>query len=384
MREILAHVTLRAVPVVFSVVLVACGPGSGDTEGASASSTGAATSTGGGTSSSGTGVPTSTGHGATDSVGTTAAMSSSETTATTSTGTTGDDTTGGSTSTGDDTTGSPIDCAGLPQGPLPYTIRAGPQASEDLAFDHEGNLVGAQAGSLFKSPFDGAPVLWVPGAGGFIAGLRMTSTGILVYADNDTATLFRVSPGNNFKEPVVGGLEYPNGVEVDLDGFVYVAEQSGARVRRIDPLTGEFTILAPMLNNPNGLSFSPDYRTLYVGSFGGGTITAIKLKEDMTEESVEPFVDFVGGGALDGMAVDACGNVYVCEFGPATIWRITPDGLSVLPLIELGGDTGWIPNMQWGSGIGGWDAETMYVLDFSQNRVFEVPLGIGDKPRGYP
>jgi streptogramin lyase len=199
--------------------------------------------------------------------------------------------------------------------------------------------------------------------------------------------MFRIDPGQNFKEMVVGGLEYSNGVEVDLHGFAYTAEQSGARVRRIDPATGEFSFLAQGLDNPNGLSFSPDYRTLYVGSFGGGTITAIRLNEDMTPASVEPFANIYehgGGGALDGMAVDACGNVYVCEFGPAIIWRITPDGLAVTQAVVLTADTGWIPNMQWGSGLGGWDTNTMYVLDFSANRVFEVPLGIGDKPRGYP
>jgi gluconolactonase len=212
----------------------------------------------------------------------------------------------------------------------------------------------------------------------------MTAKGVLVYSDSSASTIFRIDPGTDAKVMVLSGLEYANGLEVDLDGFLYAAEQSGSRVRRIDPANGEFTILAAGLNNPNGLSFSPDYKTLYVGSFGDGTITSIHMKEDMSVESVGPFAAGVGGGALDGMAVDACGNVYVCEFGPATIWRISPNGASMVPLIELGADTGWIPNMQWGSGIGGWDKDTLYVLDFGATRVFAVPLGVGDKPRAYP
>ncbi len=300
------------------------------------------------------------------------------------TGSTGDDTTSGSSSTGDETTGSPIDCAALPQGPLPYTIKPGVKASEDLAFDDAGNIVGARDGNLFRSPYEGMAGLWVPNAGGFIAGLRMTAKGVLVFADSSSSTLFRVDPGDDFKQMVVSGLDYPNGLDVDLEGFVYVAEQNASRVRRVDPATGQFTILAEGLNSANGLSFSPDYRTLYVGSFGGGTITALHLKADMTVEGVSPFMSGIGGGALDGMAVDACGNVYVCEFVAGTVWRITPDGMSLTPLVELGAESTWIPNMQWGSGIGGWDRETLYVLDISMDRVFAVPTGVGDKPRGYP
>lgn len=380
--------TLRALSVSAVALVLACGPADATSD--SVSTGGGSTTSGGGestyavTSSTG-GVVTTSGTDTSAGSASTSETSAGASTGDDTTGTTGDDTTGGvSTSTGDEETGEVFDCASLPQGPLPYTIKPGPKASEDLAFDDEGNLVGAQEGNLFKSPFVGEAELWVPGAGGFIAGLRMTAKGILVYADNSTSTLFRVKPENNFKEMVVSGLEYANGVEVDLEGFVYVAEQSGQRVRRIDPETGEFSILAEGLVQPNGLSFSPDYKILYVGSFGGGTITGIHLKPDMTVETITTFMDGIGNGNLDGMAVDACGNVYVCEFGPATIWRMTPDGLSKVPLIELGVDTSWIPNMQWGSGINGWEKETLYVLDFSASRVFEVPLGIGDKPRAYP
>jgi sugar lactone lactonase YvrE len=281
----------------------------------------------------------------------------------------------------DTTTGPSVDCDAIPTGPFPYTIKSGIYATEDLAFDDQGNLVGANAGNLFRTQYDGVPQLWVPGAN-VAAGLRATSEGMFVYAGGGS-----ISRINEFDQPevILGGLSYPNGMDVDLDGFIYVAEQSGNRVRRIDSETGEFTVLAEgQLSNPNGVSFSPDYTILYVGSFGGGTITALYLNPDMTVDSVELFYGGIGGGALDGMAVDACGNVYVCEYVAATVWRIPPDGSVLEPVAYLGGDTGWIPNLQWGSGYGGWDTNTLYVLDFGAGRVFEVPVGVPDKPRGYP
>jgi sugar lactone lactonase YvrE len=280
----------------------------------------------------------------------------------------------------DTTTGPPVDCDSIPRGPFPYSVKTNIIATEDLAFDDQGNLVGADFGNLFRTQYDENPQLWVPGAG-VSAGLRATSEGMIVF--NGPDNLSRI---NEFDAPeiILGGLSYPNGMDVDLDGYVYVAEQSGSRVRRIDSETGEFTIVAEGLSAPNGVSFSPDYQTLYVGSFGGGTITAIHLNPDMTTDSVELFYGGIGGGALDGMAVDACGNVYVCEYVAAIVWRIPPDASTIEPVVYLGGETGWIPNMQFGSGYGGWDTHTLYVLDFAAGRVFEVPVGVPDKPRGYP
>ena len=147
---------------------------------------------------------------------------------------------------------------------------------------------------------------------------------------------------------------------------------------------GTVTVVAEGLNNPNGVSFSPDYQTVYVGSFGGGIIYAVHLNPDMSTDYVDTFYSGVGGGGLDGMAVDACGNVYVCEFGPGIVWRMPPDGSAIEVLVDLGAETSWIPNMQFGSGHGGWDPYTLYVITIGGSEVYEVPVGVPDKPRGYP
>ena len=283
---------------------------------------------------------------------------------------------------GDDTTTGelPVDCDAIPRGPLPYTVKTGIYATEDFAFDDQGNLVGANAGNLFRTQYDGTPQLWVPGAQ-VSAGLRATSDGIFVYAAGDALRRINMFDAS---EVVLGGLSYPNGMDVDLDGWVYVAEQSGNRVRRINAETGEYTVVAEGLNAANGVSFSPDYQTLYVGSFGGGVIYRVHLNPDMSTDYVDNLYTGIGGGGLDGMAVDACGNVYVCEFGPAIVWRIPPDGSSIEQLVNLGAETGWIPNMQFGSGYGGWDPYTLYVITFGGSEIYEVPVGVPDKPRGYP
>ena len=283
----------------------------------------------------------------------------------------------------DDSADPSYDCDALPEGPFTYGIVFGPRATEDMAFDDQGHVIGADNGNLMKSTYDGDFSIFAPNAGGFIAGLRALPSGDVVYADVSSGTMFRVDETGS-KTPIASGLLYANGIEIGLDGQVYVAEQEGNRVRRIDPYSGEFDMVAEGLQAPNGVTFSPDYRTLYIGSFGWGTIHALPFDEQGNPGEAELLVEDLGNGMLDGMGVDACGNIYVCEYLAAKVWRISPDGSERVPLIDFSQDTDWIPNMQWGSGIGGWDTDHLYVLDITAAKMYEVPLGVPGKPRAYP
>lgn len=289
----------------------------------------------------------------------------------------------GDTDTAEHDTDVEADCDALPDPGLPYSVINGIKATEDLAFDDEGFLVGASSNSLFKSSYDGDFEIFMAGADGFIAGLRALPCGDIVYSNQ--SEIYRVDEDTGQKTMVAGGLQYSNGIEIGLDGMIYTAEQNGGTVTRIDPDTGEREYVAQALNNPNGLSFSPDYRTLYVGSFGAGTIWKIEFDGAGEAGEVSVFTYNVGTGALDGMGVDACGNIYVCDYGQIHIFRISPDDPDDhVDLVDLGADSSWIPNFQWGSGIGGWKEDHIYVLDMGAERAYEVPVGVPGKYRPYP
>lgn len=172
------------------------------------------------------------------------------------------------------------DCTAIPAVPVEFEHLDGFEASEDFQFDDEGRWVGGDDnGNIVRITRDGEKRLFVPNAGAGGAGMKFLSNGDLVFARVDDGTLYRASPQGGMVA-VLSGLLYPNGVEVDLQDQVYVSEQAVGRVRKIDPMTGAFTIVARGLSNPNGLSFSPDYRTLYCGSFGAGVIYAIPFDAD--------------------------------------------------------------------------------------------------------
>jgi hypothetical protein len=76
------------------------------------------------------------------------------------------------------------------------------------------------------------------------------------------------------------------------------------------------------------------------------------------------------------MSMDECGNLYVVEMG-GVIWRITPEG-AASHYYEFGGGGGpgfvFLPAVNFGSGIGGWKRDALYVMSFNGG-VYEVETG---------
>jgi len=174
----------------------------------------------------------------------------------------------------------PVDCeADVPDLPLEVTDRVrGMTGAEDFAFDNKGRYVATDAfGNLVRRDIDGNGGVWVPGFS-TTAGTHFMPDGHLAIADVSQGRVIRVQK-NGSTETMIGGMAYPNGITVDGDGIVYVADQTTGEVIGFDPETEIIEVLASEMFNPNGLALSNDHRTLYVGSFGGGTVHQIDLDD---------------------------------------------------------------------------------------------------------
>jgi gluconolactonase len=131
-----------------------------------------------------------------------------------------------------------------------------------------------------------------------------------------------------------GRLTSPNDVVVKGDGTIWFTdpdygwlvaefghcqppEQHRNRVYRVDPATREITVASEDFDKPNGICFSPDERTLYVGDTGmtHGAFRAHRLMAfDVGEEGAlsnpRLFAD-IDPWVPDGFRCDADGNLYV-------------------------------------------------------------------------
>jgi len=267
--------------------------------------------------------------------------------------------------------------------PVPYQVFQGWGSAEDFDIDFQGRHVSVSgSGNLVARDPAGGQTLIAPNVAEEAACTRMLPSGDFVVCNVGENSLVKVDISTGAKTTLVTGMSYPNGGEVDPDGFIYVAEQNAGRIRRIDSNTGDFTVIANNLNNPNGVIFSPDWQTLYVGSFGGGTVYAIdRIGPGNWQTRV--FVQDPGqNGGFDGINVDECGNVYVTEFVAGIVWRISPDGNTVQQAVNL--PSSWIPNLRWGNGVNGWDERTLYVSDRGQGRLFALDMGLRGKPAFQP
>ena len=164
----------------------------------------------------------------------------------------------------------------------------------------------------------------------------------------------------------------PNDLVVRRDGSIYftdppyglegaehspLVELPWAGVYRI-ALDGRVTLLAKTIRFANGIAFSPDERTLYVGSTEDGNphIEAFDVRSDGGVERERLFFDArpLGksglAGGCDGMKVDHDGNLWTT--GPGGILIITPGG-KLLGRIDTGVPTA---NCNWGD-----DGGTLYI-----------------------
>ena len=131
-------------------------------------------------------------------------------------------------------------------------------------------------------------------------------------------------------------LNSPNDVVVKSDGSIwftdppfgisgnyegYKAEpELGQNVYRLDPVTGQLTVVADDILGPNGLAFSPDEAILYIVESRGEPNRKI-LAYDMAPDGAHlrnkrVFLD-AGPGTPDGFRVDVEGNLW-CGWGMGT------------------------------------------------------------------
>lgn len=135
-----------------------------------------------------------------------------------------------------------------------------------------------------------------------------------------------------FTDPPYGLAGGPNDPSRELD-FCGVYRWDGKEVN----------LLTKELNRPNGIAFSPDYKTLYVAQSDGEapTWTAYPVNDDGSLESGKVLAnskEFYGKdpGSPDGLKVDVNGNLWAT--GPGGVWIIAPTG-KVLGKIMTGRPT---------------------------------------------
>jgi gluconolactonase len=165
-------------------------------------------------------------------------------------------------------------------------------------------------------------------------GLAVDNEGFLLAATHDRKAISRYNLNSGEREILVN--EYngnpfnsPNDMTLSRQGILYFTDpsyqrsaapggQDKTRVYQFDGQT--VSIIDDSLENPNGISLSPEQNTLYVA--GGSVVRAYPIEKGV----VGAGRDLLSVNTPDGMAVDCAGNLYVTEHTLQHIRVITPAG----------------------------------------------------------
>lgn len=139
-----------------------------------------------------------------------------------------------------------------------------------------------------------------------------------------------------FTDPSFGRMEYygiPRDPELDFRG-----------VYRLDPESGDLTLLASDFDQPNGLCFSADESQLFVNDTMKNHIRVFDMNADGSVSNSRVWAELTGDreGVADGMKIDSKGNL--CTTGPGGIHYFAPDATSLGVIYVPEGVT----NFTWG------------------------------------
>jgi gluconolactonase len=164
-------------------------------------------------------------------------------------------------------------------------------------------------------------------------------------------------------------LNSPNDVVVKADGAIYFTDPTYGRmsgpglereqdldfqgVYRIDPDSGELSLLASDFKQPNGLTFSLDEKQLFVNDTTEGHIRVFAVEADGSLSGGEVWAapEGDGSGACDGMKIDSEGNLYCTGPGGIFVYASDATCLGRINVPEVAA------NFTWGDS----DLQTVYI-----------------------
>ncbi|HET7541001.1 MAG TPA: SMP-30/gluconolactonase/LRE family protein [Polyangiaceae bacterium] len=220
-------------------------------------------------------------------------------------------------------------------------------------------------------------------------GLAVDGNGNLIAAVHKDGSISQLSLTDGAATPLVSmymnkRFTSPNDLAIRSDGTIYFSDpsyqnsanpQGAERLYRVTPApTRTVSAIADAPTPPNGVTLSPDEKTLYVSANNAG----LKKFTVMADGSLSAASDFVAGSGGDGMAVDCAGDLFVAGNGASNVRVYSPAG-ALLTTIALASGAGNTTNVAFG----GADHKTLYITaqgTEGQRGVYSIAVSVPGFP----
>lgn len=187
--------------------------------------------------------------------------------------------------------------------------------------------------------------------------------GRLLTCEHATSRVSRTEPGGRYE--ILAShfdgreLNSPNDIVVRRDGAIFFTDPTPGRtarfgierpqqldfqgVFRLQPESGELTLLVDDFSKPNGLCFSRDEARLFVNDTDRQHIRVFDVRSDGTVSGGREFASTAGAepGVADGMKVDSAGNLYCCGSGGIHVFDGDGTRIGVIALPEVPANFTW-------------------------------------------
>ncbi len=194
-------------------------------------------------------------------------------------------------------------------------------------------------------------------------GNALDPSGRLITCEHATSRLTRTEPDGSVT-PLASHYEgrelnSPNDVIVKCDGTILFTDPTSGRspvygvprepdlpfrgVYRLDPTSGQLSLLADDFSKPNGLCFAPDETRLFIVDSDRDHIRVFDVMADCTISGgvVWARLPAEGVGVADGIKVDQQGNLYCCGRGGIHLFGAAGEPLGMIPMPEHTTNLAW-------------------------------------------
>jgi enterochelin esterase family protein len=156
-----------------------------------------------------------------------------------------------------------------------------------------------------------------------------------------TGQVIAIDLATGKKTVLAEGVE-PNDLVVDHVGHIYITETKKTQVTLIDPKGGAPRVVDTGTKKPNGITLTPDQKTLLVSEAGGVSIWGFTIQPDGSLADRKPLMTMkapdnkpgIAGG--DGMTTDEAGRCYVATALGCQIFNRDGTLLGIVPRPQEG------------------------------------------------
>ncbi len=210
-------------------------------------------------------------------------------------------------------------------------------------------------------------------------GLTVGADGSIYACDYGIGAILKIFPDGRSEVYASGfarkQFNRPNDLAFDNKGNLYFTDPKSynkdtldGRVFMVKKDTREVVLVAQDLAFPNGITFSKDFKTVFVCESAKSRVLKYSVAKDGSLEKQTTFVELPGGDP-DGIAFDKNENLYVAHFGGGAVYVIDPSGKISYKIKTPGLKPSNIE-------FGGSDYKTLFLTEDETNAVYETKMRV--------